>query len=93
METETRRCTQTKCLFFLKGGCPTCRKCGAESFVLDITCKKCLDCESIPGESRDSDFTQRQPLAQTQSIKPVVTSVQHEQTKHGMKIIIKGELR
>jgi hypothetical protein len=50
-----RRCNQVKCGYFINGGCKSCSDCGAESFVIQKDCKKCLSCEGVQDELRWND--------------------------------------
>lgn len=52
---DFRRCTQTNCAFYQKGGCKSCETCGAKSFELDKTCKRCFACENEPNALRWGD--------------------------------------
>lgn len=47
-----RRCQQTSCAFFVRGGCRACDDCGAEPYVLAQTCRRCTDCETVPDALR-----------------------------------------
>jgi hypothetical protein len=55
MEEKTRRCTQTKCFYFLKGGCKACSECKAESYVINTECMRCLACENNSNALRFDD--------------------------------------
>ena len=50
-----RRCTQTKCDFFIDGGCKPCESCNSQPFVLNKSCSRCLRCESVPMALRWDD--------------------------------------
>lgn len=54
-----RRCTQTKCDFYLQGGCKNCSKCKAEPYHINTACGKCLRCEGVPNELRWGDNTNK----------------------------------
>jgi hypothetical protein len=75
------RCQQMQCSHCRDGHCPTCCKCGAPSFILTDSCKKCFACENIEGETRDdkknkSEISQEIPLSQEE--------------KHALAIIARG---
>lgn len=48
----SRRCQQTQCAFFVRGGCQACDDCGAEPYVLAQTCPRCTACETVPDALR-----------------------------------------
>ena len=52
LKMEHRRCGQTKCGFYLNGGCRTCESCKAKSYDINTQCARCLRCESVPNELR-----------------------------------------
>jgi hypothetical protein len=56
-DTERRRCTQTKCTFYLEGGCKSCQDeaCHAEPYIINTSCNRCLSCENVPGAIRWDD--------------------------------------
>ena len=41
------RCTQTKCAFYLQGGCKACDDCKAEPYEMANDCDRCYACEHI----------------------------------------------
>ncbi len=54
-ETENKdymRCRQTKCSFFINGGCRPCDNCRIKEFILSKDCERCNACSNIEGELR-----------------------------------------
>ena len=52
---KNRRCIQTKCSFFVVGGCKSCKKCKAKPFIINPICQKCISCEGVSGQLRFGD--------------------------------------
>lgn len=49
------RCTQTKCAYYLHGGCRNCDDCGSEPYEMQNSCDRCYACEHIPDALRWGD--------------------------------------
>ncbi len=47
-----RRCKQTKCMFFVNGGCKPCTECESRPYKINTTCGRCLGCETRPNALR-----------------------------------------
>lgn len=45
---KNKRCTQTKCDFYINGGCKQCSVCSAKPYEINKDCKSCLDCMNKP---------------------------------------------
>lgn len=50
-----RRCTQSQCGHYLNGTCQPCEECKARPYEVKIDCKRCIDCEGLPGALRWED--------------------------------------
>lgn len=57
LRTNERRCKQTKCGYYLQGGCKACANCKAEPYIINTECRRCLGCEGIQDELRWNDNT------------------------------------
>lgn len=65
--TNERRCTQTKCGYYLQGGCQSCDDCKAKPFIINIGCQRCLSCE---GEEDVLRFgSDKQKIAESEMLK------------------------
>lgn len=59
----SRRCGQSKCIYYQKGGCKSCEECKEQSYVINTSCNKCLSCENVPNSLRWGD--NKSPIAET----------------------------
>jgi len=50
-----KRCRQTKCGFFLLGGCKPCADCSSKPYVINTDCQRCMNCENEENELRWDD--------------------------------------
>lgn len=64
---KVRRCTQTKCNFYLNGGCKNCEDCNEEPYNINTKCQRCMDCENVPDSLRWGDKTKKK---EAESITP-----------------------
>jgi hypothetical protein len=59
-DKEFRRCQQTQCGFFQKGGCKSCADCNAAPFNVRKSCDRCDACENVSDSLRwDDEMTKR----------------------------------
>jgi len=49
------RCTQVKCVFYLRGGCCVCDDCGSVPYEMNNVCDRCYACEHIADALRWGD--------------------------------------
>lgn len=47
-----KRCGQTQCEFYLRGGCRPCDDCGAHPYEINKSCDRCYNCENVPDALR-----------------------------------------
>ena len=52
---EHRRCAQTRCGYYLNGGCKECDGCKAKSLIINPLCQRCIKCEGVEDELRFGD--------------------------------------
>jgi len=82
--TNERRCNQTKCGYYLQGGCQSCDDCNAKPFIINTNCDRCLSCE---GEADVLRFGQKK---QAQAIKDMI-KIKLEQSIEAAESRIKSE--
>jgi hypothetical protein len=46
------RCNQTKCSYYLNGGCKNCKECNAKPYNINYGCECCVSCMTIPNNLR-----------------------------------------
>jgi hypothetical protein len=98
-----RRCTQTKCGYYLCGDCKDCETCHARPYEINTSCQRCLACENVPDSLRWDDPTKtedRQAVTQDEELKKallkalIVSAAQElqnmEQDK-GKEVVIHGK--
>jgi len=92
--SETRRCTQVQCGYYLQGHCKNCEGCKSIPYVLNLACKRCTDCESVPGSlrwenSKDKplEMAQEEPVNEIE-ILVEIKKVVEEEIKEQMKKVI-----
>jgi len=51
-EKHYTSCRQTRCGYFINGGCQKCEECGAEPNKVEDRCQTCFDCENKPDALR-----------------------------------------
>lgn len=100
-EIENRRCAQTRCSYYLQGGCKTCQdsKCHAAPYVINTSCNRCLSCENVPGALRwddpkrpESKIGQTQEITEEQALKYLIAAatlklMEIQQKKEQEKVI------
>jgi len=69
IDETCRRCTQTKCVHYIKGGCRACESCGSKSYLINTECRRCLVCEGKEGELRWGDGKFPPPISIPESSK------------------------
>jgi hypothetical protein len=80
-----KRCEQTKCSYYLNGGCKACSKCGFEPYKINTECQSCYDCENEEDALRwkdDNKMKQEQIVAEIrkeiEEIKEMLPELENE---------------